>query len=257
MFSNRHAESRQKAQRLIKEGSVLVDGKTLTKASEDIDESTEHMVVILSEERYVGRGGLKLAGALDAFGLDVAGLTALDVGASTGGFTDCLLQRGAAHVIAVDAGEGQLAEKLQNDGRVLSMERTNARELTREMIGGKTVDLIVMDVSFISATYIIPAVYNVLADNAHFVCLVKPQFEVGRAAVGKGGIVKDARAREAALASVVEFAERIGFVSHGAILSPIKGGDGNVEYLVHFQKKDLNFGRHWYEDRYHSQRNKG
>ena len=147
-----YTQSRQRARVLIEQGKVTVDGVTVKKPSQPIE--GEHSVTVSDDLPYVGRGGLKLAGALDAFGLAVDGLTALDIGASTGGFTDCLLQRGAKRVIAVDAGEGQLAQKLLLDARVLSMERTNARELTREMIGGTSVDVIVMDVSFISATYI-------------------------------------------------------------------------------------------------------
>ena len=194
----------------------------------------EHEVTVLDDMPYVGRGGFKLAGALDAFGLDVDGLTALDIGASTGGFTDCLLQRGAERVIAVDAGEGQLAKKLLEDGRVLSMERTNARDLTPEMIGGVTVDLIVMDVSFISATYILPRFPALLRAGGHAVCLIKPQFEVGRAMLGKGGIVKDAAAHRYAIERVLESGRGLGLAPVGLIPSSIEGGDGNREFLVHF-----------------------
>ncbi len=230
------ARSRTEAKALIEAGAVTANGRVLDKPAMAIDGLEECIVLDRSARKYASRGGTKLEGALSAFALDVRGVRAIDIGASSGGFTDCLLQNGAATVIALDSGRDQLVESLRRDPRVHVIEGCNARYLVPEDLP-YTPDFAVMDVSFISATYIIPAVYNVLSDDAHFICLVKPQFEVGRAAVGKGGIVKDVRAREAALASVVDFAERIGFVSHGAILSPIKGGDGNIEYLVHFQKK--------------------
>ena len=225
-------QSRQRARVLIEQGKVSVDGVTVKKPSFQLE--GEHEVTVLDDMPYVGRGGFKLAGALDAFGLDVDGLTALDIGASTGGFTDCLLQRGAERVIAVDAGEGQLAKKLLEDGRVLSMERTNARDLTPEMIGGVTVDLIVMDVSFISATYILPRFPALLRAGGHAVCLIKPQFEVGRAMLGKGGIVKDAAAHRYAIERVLESGRGLGLAPVGLIPSSIEGGDGNREFLVHF-----------------------
>jgi len=236
LAENGFARSRTEAKTLIESGAVCANGRVLNKPAMAIEGLEESIVLDRSSRKYASRGGTKLEGALSAFALDVRGSRAIDIGASSGGFTDCLLQNGAATVIALDSGRDQLVDDLRKDPRVYVIEGCNARYLAPEDLP-YIPDFAVMDVSFISATYIIPAVYNVLADNAHFVCLVKPQFEVGRAAVGKGGIVKDARAREAALTSVVEFAERIGFVSHGAILSPIKGGDGNVEYLVHFQKK--------------------
>jgi 23S rRNA (cytidine1920-2'-O)/16S rRNA (cytidine1409-2'-O)-methyltransferase len=212
-----------------------VDGKTVTKASFAIDEDVPPAVSLQGRVLpYVSRGGLKLEAALDAFALDVTDLRAVDIGASTGGFTDCLLQRGAKRVIAVDAGEGQLAGKLLEDARVLSMERTNARELTREMIGGTSVDVIVMDVSFISATYILPRFPALLKEGGHAVCLIKPQFEVGRAMLGKGGIVKDAAAHRYAIERVLDAGRGVGLSAVGLIPSPIEGGDGNREFLVHF-----------------------
>ena len=227
-----YTQSRQRARVLIEEGKVTVDGAVVKKPSWQID--GEHTVTVTDDLPYVGRGGLKLAGALDAFGLDVRGMTALDVGASTGGFTDCLLQRGVDRVIAVDAGEGQLAKKLLLDARVLSMERTNARELTLEMIGGVTVDLIVMDVSFISSTYILPRFPALLREGGHAVCLIKPQFEVGRAMLGKGGIVKDRAAHRYAIERVLDAGRGLGLCPIGLIASPIEGGDGNREFLAHF-----------------------
>ena len=233
-----YVSSRKKAQTLIEEGKVLIDGNVVKKASQQIEDGEHNVEILQSDEvRFVGRGGLKLEAALDAFGIDATAKIALDIGASTGGFTDCLLQRGAQKVYAVDAGVGQLSASLLANPNVVSIEKMNARNLLPEHIDHTLVDLIVMDVSFISATYIIPSIFNVLEYDSDFICLVKPQFEVGRSNIGKGGIVKDEKAREAALASVVSFAERIGFICKGAILSPIRGGDGNVEYLAHFHKK--------------------
>ena len=236
LAENGFVRSRTEAKQLIEAGAVTANGRILDKPSLSVEGIEEQIVLDRSARKYASRGGTKLEGALSAFGLSVAGARAIDVGASSGGFTDCLLQNGAASVIAIDSGRDQLVEGLRRDPRVHSIEGYNARYLALEDLPYRP-DFAVMDVSFISATYIIPAVYNVLADGAHFVCLVKPQFEVGRAAIGKGGIVKDEKAREQALASVVRFAEQIGFSCHGAILSPIRGGDGNVEYLAHFQKR--------------------
>jgi 23S rRNA (cytidine1920-2'-O)/16S rRNA (cytidine1409-2'-O)-methyltransferase len=194
----------------------------------------DHAVTVRDELRYVGRGGLKLEAALDAFGIDVMGMRGLDVGASTGGFTDCLLQRGAASVFAVDSGSGQLASKLLGDPRVRSMEKMNARELTLQHLDGVGVDIVVMDVSFISATYLLPLFPSWMQPCGHAVCLIKPQFEVGRAMIGKGGIVKDPKAHRFAVDRVLESGRQAGFLSKGVIPSPIRGGDGNQEFLVHF-----------------------
>ena len=158
----------------------------------------------------------------------------MDIGASTGGFTDCLLQRGAARVCAVDSGAGQLAEKLERDRRVTSLEHTNARDLTVDQIGGEAVDLIVMDVSFISATYILPRFTALLKRNGRAICLIKPQFEVGRSLLGKGGIVKDPEAHRYAVERVFETARSVGLTPVGLIASPIEGGDGNREFLAYF-----------------------
>jgi len=220
---------------LIEEGAVTVDGRDVKKASEIIAEDVEHDVRVQDSMKYVGRGGLKLEGALDAFGLSVGGKYALDIGASTGGFTDCLLQRGAKHVCAVDSGVGQLAEKIRSDSRVTSMENCNARYLTAEAVG-RHVDLIVMDVSFISATLIIPKFPQLLGDEGDVVCLIKPQFEVGRSMIGKGGIVKDKQAHRRAIEQVLECGKSVGLIPIGLIPSPIFGGDGNREFLVWFSK---------------------
>lgn len=231
------AESRSRAKQLIGDGCVFRKGKAISKPSEELQEDAVGEITVSEQCPYVGRGGRKLEAALEAFGIDVSGRFALDVGASTGGFTDCLLQRGAEHVCAVDAGEGQLAAKLRNDSRVCSLEHRNARDLTPEMIGGR-VSLIVMDVSFISATYIIPRFPELLTANGDAVCLVKPQFEVGRERIGKGGIVKDPRLHRFAVDRVLSSGREAGLHPVGLIPSPIEGGDGNREFLVRFRLSD-------------------
>ena len=227
------AVSRAKAQEMLKNGCVTVDGVPVDKPSFEIEDG---MQVLLSEnplQRYVGRGGLKLEGALDAFGLSPAGQIALDVGASSGGFTDCLLKRGAAFVYAVDSGTGQLHPSLLKDARVLSMEGTNARTLTRESFD-KTPTFAVMDVSFISQTLILPAVRASMPKGGTLISLIKPQFELGRSAIGKGGIVKSEKLAKTALTRVCDFAKTLGFHLVGHIPSPIRGGDGNLEFLAAF-----------------------
>jgi 23S rRNA (cytidine1920-2'-O)/16S rRNA (cytidine1409-2'-O)-methyltransferase len=238
LTENGYVPSRKKAQVLIEEGKVSVDGHTIQKPSQQIDDG-EHVIEILQsdEVRYVGRGGLKLEAALDAFAIDVQNAVALDIGASTGGFTDCLLQRGAKLVYAVDAGVGQLAKALIANPAVISIEKLNARNLVPEHIGGAHVDLIVMDVSFISATYIIPQFPDLMTDLGEAVCLVKPQFEVGRAMIGKGGIVRDKAAHVDAIKRVCAAAESVGLYPTALIPSPIEGGDGNREFLLHLVRK--------------------
>ncbi len=228
-----YVQSRQRAKTLIESGCVTIDGEAVSKPSQSIGDGV-HEVRIEDNIRYVGRGGLKLEAALDAFGIDPSGMRALDVGASTGGFTDCLLSRGVAHVCAVDAGEGQLAPRIAADPRVHSIERFNARDLTLETVGGRQLDLIVMDVSFISATYILPRFPALLCEGGHAVVLIKPQFEVGRGSIGKGGIVKDVRAHREAVERVLGAGLGLGLCPVGLIASPVTGGDGNREFLVDF-----------------------
>ncbi len=234
LTANGHVPSRRRAQELIEQGLVCIDGTPVKKPSLTLTDCA-HTVTITQGDlfRFVSRGGEKLEGALEQFGIDVGGMVALDIGASTGGFTDCLLQRGAAHVIALDAGVGQLAQVLQEDPRVTSMEKINARELSLDLIGGERVDLIVMDVSFISATYILPHYAELLKPTGQAVCLIKPQFEVGKAALGKGGIVKDPAEHQRAIERVRACAEQNGLTVTNVIPSPIVGGDGNKEFLAH------------------------
>ncbi len=236
LFSNKLAPSREAAKKLIIGGCVSLNGRKISKPSADIDDdiAAENITVIpMPDMRYVGRGGLKLEAALDAFGVSADGLRAIDIGASTGGFTDCLLSRGAAHVTAVDSGHGQLASKLADDPRVLSLEGVNARYMTEDIVGAGY-DLAVMDVSFISQTLILPVIPPLLRDGGRLISLIKPQFEVGRADVGKGGIVRSETARMRAVQSVIGSASNIGFRYADSITSPITGGDGNTEYLACF-----------------------
>ncbi len=231
-----YTQSRKKAQDLIDAGAVKIDGIVIKKASLTINEAIEHDVVIEQPFLYVSRGGVKLEAALDAFAVNVNRKKAVDIGASTGGFTDCLLRRGAREVYSIDAGVDQLHESLRNDARVHSIEKFNARELTAEITNGEN-DVAVMDVSFISQTYIIPQVAGVLCDGGSFVSLIKPQFEAGRSALSKGGVVTNSAYRFLAVKRVINCALENGFDCVGLIRSPIEGGDGNVEYLAHFVKK--------------------
>ena len=234
---NGFVESRTRAARLISEGKVIINGKKIEKPAEEILDR-EYEVVITEADAYVGRGGLKLEAAIAEFKIDVSGKRCIDVGASTGGFTDCLLQRGAMQVFAVDSGRGQLHKSLLDDPRVVNIEGYNARELSCDELG--CFDVAVMDVSFISQTLIHPALASVLNDGATFVSLIKPQFEAGRQALGKHGIVKSKKDREAAIYKVVESALICGFELKGLTNSPITGGDGNREYLALFIRNKNN-----------------
>jgi len=223
-------ESRARAQSLVLAGVVTVAGYVASRASQPIPAGAA-IEITEPEHPYVGRGGLKLAAALDAFGINPEGLVALDVGASTGGFTDCLLQRGAARVYAVDVGYGQLAWRLRQDPRVVVVERCNARYLDRARVP-EPVDLATIDVSFISLSLILPAVRRCLKDEGQVVALLKPQFEVGKGKVGKGGIVRDESLRQEAVRKVRAAVEAQQWQWKGKVLSPIKGQKGNVEYVV-------------------------
>jgi len=230
--------SRERAQALILAGKVLVNEQKIVKSGATVDQDCD--LRLLGEDlKYVSRGGLKLEKALDHWHINVAGLTCLDVGASTGGFTDCLLQRGAAHVIAIDTGYGQLDFRLRQDPRVRLLEKTNARYLTREVLG-QIVDFICMDVSFISATLVLPAVLNsafpeeqTARNGRRLVVLVKPQFEAGRSEVGKGGIVRDEAVQLAALEKVKQYVLQLGAKHIDSIDSPILGTEGNREFLLY------------------------
>ena len=222
--------TRARAQAAITAGGVFADGVQITKASQKIAAGAE--VSAEPAHPYVSRAALKLAAGLDAFAIDPARLICLDVGASTGGFTQVLLQRGAGFVAAVDVGRDQLHPSLRADARVLSLEATDARELTLAMIGGRAPDLIVCDASFISLEKVLPRALDLAAPGARLIALFKPQFEVGRTHVGKGGLVKDINAVERAQDNARAFLARAGFEFEGSIDSPIPGGDGNRERLL-------------------------
>ena len=227
------AKSRTKAKEYIERGIVSVNGKTVTKAGYELCEGDEVLMADVSDE-YVGRGAHKLEGALDRFGIDVEGLRCIDVGASTGGFTEVLLRRGALSVTAVDSGHGQLDPKLADDPRVKNIEGCNARYMTANEVGCGY-ELAVMDVSFISQTYIFEALFPLLSEGGALVTLVKPQFELDRKRVGQG-VVKKAEHRYEAMMRVYEAALPFGFYVKDAVISPIKGGDGNTEYLFLIEK---------------------
>ena len=234
LAENGYVKSRQSAKNLIEKGSVKIDGNIVRKPSEQVDEGIEHSVEVISE-RFVSRGALKIEGALDNFKIDVKDKICIDIGASTGGFTDCLLSRGAAKVFAVDSGHGQLDMMLAANEKVVNIEGYNARFLAKKDFPC-LFNMAVMDVSFISQTYILSGVADVLCEDGILISLIKPQFEAGRAAVGKNGIVKKPEDRAAALMRVIGAAAETGLFCHKLMRSPIDGGDGNIEYLACFTR---------------------
>lgn len=231
------APSRERARALILAGDVSVDGRPAGKAGTAVSADAE-IVLRAPDHPWVGRGGLKLAHALDTFKIDPTGLNALDIGASTGGFTDVLLQRGAARVVALDVGHNQLDWKIRTDPRVLVLEGVNARYLTRDQLPDNTrqFNLVTIDVSFISLRHILPVVPPLLAPGAHVIALVKPQFEAGKDDVGKGGIVRDERIHARVIDEVVESARQAGLAQRGLEPSPITGTEGNREFLLHLRE---------------------
>ncbi len=229
------ATSRERAKELITAGQVRVNGAVVLKASVKAEEN-DAITVEGETLKYVSRGGLKLEKALEEFGIDLGGKVCMDIGASTGGFTDCMLQNGASKVFAVDVGTDQLADKLKNDERVISMEQTNIRYLTPDDIGNAEIGFISVDVSFISLTKILPSVMLLLKNGGEAVCLIKPQFEAGRQALSKKGVIKDESVREKVVKDISLFAEKTGFKVYGTTVSPVRGGEGNVEFLIHLGK---------------------
>jgi 23S rRNA (cytidine1920-2'-O)/16S rRNA (cytidine1409-2'-O)-methyltransferase len=232
LIDRKLAPSRERARALVIAGQVTVDGRTVTKAGTPVDEDAD-VALVTPDHPYVGRGGLKLAHALDTFHIPVAGREALDIGASTGGFTDVMLQRGAARVVALDVGHGQLDWRLRQDPRVEVLEHVNARTLTLDMLPGK-VDLITIDVSFISLSRIFPVLPPLMQPGADIVALVKPQFEAGRTEVRKG-IIRDAAIRARVLDEIAAAGAEVGLTRVASTPSPITGQKGNVEFLVHFR----------------------
>ncbi len=227
------ALSREKAQRLIMAGRVRVNSRPAAKADVRVDSTTP--IAIVGAPEYVSRGAYKLIAALDHFAIDVAGRLALDVGASTGGFTEVLLQRGVAHVIALDVGYGQLAERLRTDNRVTVFDRTNVRYVSPADLPYSP-DLVVIDVSFISLTILLPVIIKLTRPVADIIVLIKPQFEVGKGKVGRGGIVRDPLQHRAAVEQVLETAHKLGLRVSAAIESPIQGASGNHEFLAMLQQ---------------------
>ena len=225
------AGSREKAKAIIMSGNVFVKGVREDKAGATFDENEEDIVVRGNPQKYVSRGGYKLEKAIEEFGIDLAGLVCMDIGSSTGGFTDCMLQNGASKVYSIDVGTGQLAWKLRNDERVVCMEKTNFRYVTPERIPDP-VDFASADVSFISLDKILPAAYPILNGSGRMVCLIKPQFEAGREQVGKKGVVRDRSVHEQVIGKVINAAREYGFSPEGLTYSPIKGPEGNIEYLL-------------------------
>ncbi len=228
--------SREKAKALIMAGSVYVNGQKETKAGDTFADECD---IVVKDEKppFVSRGGLKLDKAVKVFNIDLNGLVCMDIGASTGGFTDCMLQNGAVKVFSIDVGHGQLAWSLRNDERVVCMEKTNFRYLTPEDIG-EEIDFASCDVSFISLEKILPPAYSILKDGGRMVCLIKPQFEAGRDKVGKHGVVRDINVHKEVIENVIEFAMNAQFKVIGLDFSPIKGPEGNIEYLLYLRKGD-------------------
>ncbi len=228
------APSREKAKAVIMAGDVYVDGNREDKAGTTFDEKV-NIEVKSSKLKYVSRGGLKLEKAMDVWGVDVKDKVCMDIGSSTGGFTDCMLMNGARKVYAVDVGTNQLAWKLRQDERVVVMEKTNIRYLTPDKVDDK-IEFASVDVSFISLTKIMSAVYELLADNARMVCLIKPQFEAGREKVGKKGVVREESTHVEVVTMIRDYMLDSGFKVLGLDYSPIKGPEGNIEYLIYIQK---------------------
>lgn len=237
------AVSREKAKAVIMAGIVYVDGQKEDKAGSAFEETVK-IEVRGNTLKYVSRGGLKLEKAMEEFDLSLEGKTCMDVGASTGGFTDCMLQNGAKKVFSIDVGHGQLAWKLRNDERVVCMERTNMRYVTKEQVPD-AIDFSSIDVSFISLTKILTPVKNLLAPEGEVVCLIKPQFEAGREKVGKKGVVRDKKVHKEVIEMVLSYAVSIGFVPIHLDFSPVKGPEGNIEYLLHIKNEGEKTERDW------------
>lgn len=237
LISEGYAESREKAKAMIKAGQVIVNGQKQSKAGSMFEPDHITIEVIGDVLKYVSRGGLKLEKAISHFKLSLEDKICMDIGASTGGFTDCMLQNGAKKVFSVDVGHDQLAQKLREDERVVCMERTNFRYITMEQIG-EQLDFFSCDVSFISLTKILIPAYQLLKNGGEAVCLIKPQFEAGKDHVGKKGVVREPEMHKEVVAKILDYADLIGFDILHLEYSPIKGPEGNIEYLVHLSKNE-------------------
>lgn len=239
LVNRRLADSREKAKAIIMTGNVFVNGQREDKAGSMFPENVEIELKGV-QMKYVSRGGYKLEKAVEKHGIDLTGCICMDVGSSTGGFTDCMLQNGAVKVFAIDVGTNQLAWKLRSDERVISMEQTNIRYVTPDDIGGEPVDFVSIDVAFISLTKVLPPVKNLMKQGATMVCLIKPQFEAGREQVGKKGVVRDASVHKEVIRNVLSTAFGLGFELLGLDFSPIRGPEGNIEYLAYLRNSDVN-----------------
>lgn len=238
LVENGFVETRSKAQSLIMAGEVYIDNQKASKAGEQI-KGTEKIEVRSKGLKYVSRGGLKLEKAIKNFPISLSGKICMDIGASTGGFTDCMLQNGAVKVYSIDVGYGQLAWKLRTDERVVNLERTNFRHVTNEQVAD-AIDFFSVDVSFISLKLILPPAFDLLKENGSAVCLIKPQFEAGKENVGKKGVVRDINIHKEVISNVLEFTKETGFKVRGLDYSPIKGPEGNIEYLMYITKSGDN-----------------
>lgn len=236
VFERGYAETREKAKALIMAGSVYLNGQKALKGGATVKE-TDVIEVRGAVNPYVSRGGLKLHKAVSSFGLELKDCICMDIGASTGGFTDCMLQNGASKVYSIDVGYGQLAWKLRCDERVVNLERTNFRYVTREQIP-EEIDFASVDVSFISLKLILPVMHTLLKDGGKSVCLIKPQFEAGKENIGKKGVVRDKTVHADVIAKITEFAAENGFAVIDVDFSPIKGPEGNIEYLMFIEKRE-------------------
>ena len=236
LVERRLADSREKAKAIIMTGNVFVNGQREDKAGTTFDEEKAQIEIKGHTMKYVSRGGYKLEKAIDVFGVDVKDKVCMDIGSSTGGFTDCMLQNGAVKVFAVDVGRGQLDWKLRQDERVVSMEKTNIRYVTPEDIG-EAIGFASVDVSFISLGLVLPAARNLLTEDGRMVCLIKPQFEAGREKVGKKGVVRDKAVHIEVIEKVIAIADDLHFKVLGLDYSPIKGPEGNIEYLIYIEKQ--------------------
>ena len=236
VFEKGYAESREKAKAIIMAGQVYVNNQKADKAGVSYDENLP-LEVRGDTQKYVSRGGYKLEKAMNSFPIALEGKITMDIGASTGGFTDCMLQNGATKVYSVDVGYGQLAWKLRNDERVVNLERTNMRYVTDEQVPDK-IDFFSVDVSFISLKLILPVARELLSENGEAVCLIKPQFEAGKENVGKNGVVRDKNIHIDVVSMIIDFCLNNGFDVLGLDYSPIKGPQGNIEYLIHIRKSE-------------------
>lgn len=236
VYEKGFCESREKAKAIIMSGKVYVDNQKADKCGTQYDEKCK--IEVRGETlKYVSRGGLKLEKAMENFDLSLDGKVTMDIGASTGGFTDCMLQNGAIKVYSIDVGYGQLAWKLRSDSRVVNMERTNFRNVTEEQISDK-IQFFSIDVSFISLKLLLPVARKLLAEDGEAVCLIKPQFEAGRENVGKKGVVRDPQVHKAVVKDIVDFCLNNGYSVLNLDFSPVKGPEGNIEYLVHLKKSE-------------------